>query len=228
MTNIYIVGSGKLAVELLKELRLGQKYLISAWADRRYQSESSIVIHAGSGRELQDVIDYCKQTDSILIELSTEASLKLADLSISVIQCPNTNILMLKFMNMIEKSGQNFSQYQISITESHQANKSSIPGTAVAMARALDLPAEQIESVREVDRQLSELSIPEQNLARHAYHRIEISDGNSCSILLETRVLGVAPYAEGVREIIIALGRRRDSLEKRLYSVMELIENKWI
>lgn len=42
-------------------------------------------------------------------------------------------------MNMIEKSGHTFSQYQISIIESHQANKTSVPGTAVAKATAQDV-----------------------------------------------------------------------------------------
>ncbi|WP_336042721.1 dihydrodipicolinate reductase C-terminal domain-containing protein [Acinetobacter dispersus] len=227
MANVYIIGSGKLAKELLKGLDFNQEYKVFAWADRNNnEAEIAIVVHAGSGRELNEAVSYCKQTGSTLIELSTDIDYKQDYLNIPVVLCPNTNILMLKFMNMIEKSGQNFSQYQISIIESHQANKTSVPGTAVAMAKSLSMQDDAIESVRDVKRQQFELGIPEQNLARHAYHRIQISDDKSCSIVLETKVLGDSPYVDGVKDIICAVGSNH--LEKRLYDVMELIDNHWI
>jgi len=154
MANVYIIGSGKLANELLKGLDFNQEYKVFAWADRNNnEAEIAIVVHAGSGRELNEAVSYCKQTGSTLIELSTDIDYKQDYLDIPVVLCPNTNILMLKFMNMIEKSGQNFSQYQISIIESHQANKTSVPGTAVAMAKSLSMQDDAIESVRDVKRQ---------------------------------------------------------------------------
>ncbi|ENX44141.1 dihydrodipicolinate reductase C-terminal domain-containing protein [Acinetobacter sp. NIPH 2100] len=227
MTNVFIIGSGKLANELLRGLDFNQQYTVLAWADRNNnETETAIVIHAGSGRELKEAISYCKQTGSSLIELSTDLDYKQENWDIPVVLCPNTNILMLKFMNMIEKSGQNFSQYQISMIESHQANKTSVSGTAVAMAKSLRVQNHVIESVRDVKRQQFELAIPEQNLARHAYHRIQISDGKSCSIIFETKVLGDSAYVDGVKEIICAVGKNH--LEKRLYDVMEFIDNHWI
>lgn len=225
MTNVYIIGSGKLANELLKALNFEKNYRVLPWADRNPQDTVAIVVHAGSGRELNEAISYCRQTNSSLIELSTDVDHQ-QDYLIPVVLCPNTNILMLKFMNMLEKSGQNFSQYQINITESHQSNKTSLPGTAVALANSLNIPSNRIESVRDIQKQQSEFGIPEQNLARHAYHRIEISDNDACSITLETRVLGDSPYVGGVKDIIMAVGER--SLEKRVYHVMEFIDNHWI
>lgn len=227
MTNVYIIGSGKLATELLNGLDLNQAYKVLAWTDRNnHEAEGAIVVHAGSGRELNEAILYCKKTGSRLIELSTDRDYKQENWDIPVVLCPNTNILMLKFMNMIEKSGHTFSQYQISIIESHQANKTSVPGTAVAMAKSLNLQNNAIESVRDVKRQQVELAIPEQNLTRHAYHRIQISDDKSCSIVLETKVFGDSPYVDGVKEIICAVGKNH--LENRLYDVMEFIDNQWI
>lgn len=225
MTNVYIIGSGKLANELLKALNFEKNYRVLPWADRNPEDTVAIVVHAGSGRELNEAISYCRQTNSSLIELSTDVDYQ-QDYLIPVVLCPNTNILMLKFMNMLGKNGQNFSQYQINITESHQANKTSLPGTAVALANSLNIPSNRIESVRDIQKQQSEFGIPEQNLARHAYHRIEISDNDACSIMLETRVLGDSPYVGGVKDIIMAVGGR--SLEKRVYHVMEFIDNHWI
>ncbi|CAM4401876.1 hypothetical protein F901_01104 [Acinetobacter dispersus] len=106
MTNVYIIGSGKLANELLKGLDFNQEYKVFAWADRNNnETEIAIVVHAGSGRELNEAVSYCKQTGSTLIELSTDIDYKQDYLDIPVVLCPNTNILMLKFMNMIEKVG---------------------------------------------------------------------------------------------------------------------------
>lgn len=225
MTNVYIAGSGKLALELLNGLMPDHNYEVQAWADRKL-SEPCIVIHAGSGRELKDIIAYCEQTNSVLVELSTETNLSSEPLNIPVILCPNTNILMLKFMFMLEQVGYSFSQYQINLTESHQSGKTSTPGTAITMAKSLGLAEENIESIRDPKIQREELKIPEQSLNRHAYHRIEISDHQSCSISMETKVLGNSPYAEGVRQIIIAVSN--NTLEKRLYQVTEFIDKGWI
>lgn len=226
MTNVYIIGSGKLANELLKALNFDKKYRVIPWADRHPEDVAAILVHAGSGRELNQAISYCQQTNSSLIELSTDVDHQQDHLNIPVVLCPNTNILMLKFMNILEKSGKNFSQYQINITESHQASKTSLPGTAVALATSLNIPSHRIESVRDIQKQQSEFGIPEKNLARHAYHRIEISDNDACSITLETRVLGDSPYVGGVKDIIMAVDEH--SLEKRVYQVMEFIDNQWI
>lgn len=223
--NVFIVGSGKLARELLSGLQLGSDYQLIAWSDRMNETASSIVIHAGSGRELTDIIAYCEQTNSILIELSTGTNLETTPLNIPVVLCPNTNILMLKFMSMLERSGGMFGNYKVEITESHQSSKTSAPGTAIAIAQSLGLVEEDITSVRDTKQQEFEFDIPVQHLDRHAYHRIEIEDG-VCSIVMETKVLGSSPYAAGVARIVLAANKNK--LEKRLYKVIEFVENGWV
>lgn len=225
--QIVVVGTGKLASELLGSLNIGAGDILSSWAQRNMNANESIVIHAGSGRELAAVIAYCETTRSPLIELATGSELELASASgtFPIIVCPNTNILMLKFMSMLENSGKLFRHQQITLVESHQANKSSVPGTAVSMAHALGLKDHEIRSVRDLSVQLSELNIPEAQLARHAYHQIVIKDGE-CSIQLETRVYGESPYADGVARIVAAVSGQK--LEHRVYSVMEFINNGWL
>jgi 4-hydroxy-tetrahydrodipicolinate reductase len=122
-------------------------------------------------------------------------------------------------------SGHHFKNYKVSITESHQAEKSSVPGTAVALAQSLGLPSEKILSIRDPREQTEALQIPPEYLSRHAYHRVEIED-HVGRIVLETKVFGPAPYAEGLAQIISAV--RSNKLESRRYTIMEFIEHGWI
>lgn len=223
--QIIVVGTGKLATELLSSLTPGSGCRVTSWANRTQGAEKSVVIHAGSGRELCAVAAYCAATHSPLIELSTGSELESTQHTFPVVVCPNTNILMLKVMGMLAKSGQQFRNYDIQLTESHQASKSSVPGTAVSMAHALGMKDSDVRSVRDTDVQRAELQIPEIHLARHAYHQIRIRDG-ACSLLLETRVYGESAYADGVARIVAAV--KAHTLENRTYSVMEFVDLGWL
>lgn len=223
--QVLIVGSGKLASELLNELSLSAPFTVRSWSGAPEVQGRSVVVHAGSGRELNDVIAYCRETNSVLVELATGSKIEVASPTFPVVLCPNTNILMLKFMNMLAKSGRLFEGYRIELTESHQAEKQSTPGTAVAIAQSLGLPAEDVISVRNREEQLTALRIPSEHLDRHALHSIIIGDG-TCRVLLETRVYGSSPYADGVSKIVSAVATR--PLENRVYAIDEFVEHGWV
>lgn len=223
--KVYIAGMGKLATELLEKLAPQDGLTISRWPAENGFNEKCIVVHAGSGRELAAIAAFCKRTSSILVELSTGSSLESSQPDFPVVLCANTNILMLKFMHMLERSGGLFRGGEITITESHQASKTSVPGTAVRIAHSLGLPESSITSVRDAARQENVLDIPREHLARHAFHRIDIQEAG-CVISMETKVYGDSPYASGVQKIIASLRQR--TLQSRVYPVIEFIENGWI
>jgi len=223
--QVLIVGSGKLATELLNALTPDSPHGVHRWSRNSTADNSTVVVHAGSGREIDDVIAYCRNTGASLVELATGSKLESMSPAFPVVLCPNTNILMLKFMNMLAKSGKLFAGHHIEITESHQAEKRSAPGTAIAIAQTLGLPATQVVSVRDPEVQQTALGIPAEHLSRHAVHVIAIEDG-ACRISLETRVYGASPYADGVAKIVSAIGSRR--LENRLYAIDEFIERGWV
>jgi dihydrodipicolinate reductase len=222
---VTVVGTGKLARELLSELPKVSCAKVIAWPDMARAEGRGVVVHAGSGRELEDAIAYCQQTGSTLVELATGSVLETREVGFPVVVCPNTNILMLKFMAMLAASGRYFRNDKVRITESHQAEKASVPGTAVALARSLGLPSEKIHSIRDPREQMESLHVPPEHLSRHAYHRVEIEDQVS-SITLETRVFGPAPYADGLAQIIAAI--QSHEIENRRYDVTEFIENGWV
>jgi len=223
--TIIIAGSGKLATELLNVLPGLVSGEVLAWADAAKAKTPCVVVHAGSGRELDSIVAYCAKTASPLIELATGSAIADHETDFPVVICPNTNILMLKFMAMLAANGHQFKDYSVRVTESHQADKSSVPGTAVNMAASLGLPADQIRSIRDPHVQQERLKIPQEFLSRHAFHRIEIKDPVT-SLTFETRVFGSAPYAEGVAKIISAV--RANALENTRYSVMDFIEKGWL
>jgi len=130
--EVFIVGNGKLADELLNSLCGDTISRVRSWSDPgRSCLERGIVVHAGSGRELGEVIEFCDRTNSLLFELSTSGSVIPKSVTFPVVLCPNVNLLILQFMAMIRMSGQNFREYEIKITESHQSSKKSKPATAI-------------------------------------------------------------------------------------------------
>ncbi len=223
--QVIVVGTGKLATELFGSLKVDSGCQVTSWANRRDSGDKSIVIHAGSGRELEAITLFCEATQSPLIELATGSEVESTTPTFPVVMCPNTNILMLKFMSMLEKSGHLFSNHQIKLTESHQAHKTSVPGTAVSMANSLGLKDSDVLSMRDPDVQREELHIPEAHLARHAFHQILIEDGE-CSLMFETRVYGESAYADGVARIVAAV--RAHKLENRVHSITEFVNNGWL
>jgi 4-hydroxy-tetrahydrodipicolinate reductase len=224
--QVLIVGSGKLASELLNNLKSRSICTVLPWTNRNdSHTERTIVVHSGSGRELSDVIQFCSRTNSILVELSTSGKLDASKITFPTIMCPNINILMLKFMAMIQSYGHLFRGYRTEILESHQSTKTSKPGTAINIANSLGLNPDQIVSIRNPEEQESRLGISPEFLFRHAYHKIGIADAN-VSIVLETRVFGEAPYSSGLAQIIEGIYRRK--LEPRIYDVVTLVQDGWI
>lgn len=223
--QVLIAGTGKLATELLQQLQSSSECRIAPWRADMAAEGRAIVIHAGSGREIDSISSFCERTSSVLVELATGSALEESMPNFPVVICPNTNILMLKFMCMLVRSGSLFKGSEIRIIESHQSSKTSVPGTAVSIADSLGVSAAEITSIRSASQQVTEFGIPQEHLARHAFHRIEMHDG-PCSIAMETRVYGDSPYASGVQKIIAAIGQR--VLQARTYSINEFIEKGWV
>jgi dihydrodipicolinate reductase len=223
--KIFVAGSGKLANALLSGLHF-EGCEITKW-EGQHQSlnEKSILVHAGSGRQLDECWNYCSKTNSIFIELSTglETEKKVPDFPLII--CPNTSILVLKTLNMLKANGSRFENYNISITESHQATKTTEPGTAYAFADSLNFPHHKIVSVRDPEVQLHKIGIPQEYLPKHAYHKIIIKDGDD-EITIETKVLGHKTYVNGVNKIIAAV--LKHNWENRKYTILDLIDGNML
>ena len=224
--KIFVVGSGKLANAILSSNVSFQSSEILKW-DKQYQSlnEKAIIVHAGSGRQLRECFEFCTRTKTVFIELSTGLETENLHPDFPLIICPNTSILVLKTLNMLKANGRYFEGYKISITESHQATKTTEPGTAYAFAGSLKFPTHEIVSIRNPAIQHTEIGIPSEYLDKHAWHKIVISDGTD-EITLETKVLGHDSYAKGVKQIIESVLKYPP--ENKKYTVFDLIDKNML
>lgn len=216
-----IVGRGKLAQELLAGLDGTRISRVVRWDEwDSLEGDKYMVVHAGSGRELDDVMEFCSRNGSVLLDLSTgEAKLPLT-VKFPMIICPNVNMQMIYFMAMVKHASRYFKGQDIEILESHQASKSTKPATAVYLAKSLSVPEAEIKSERDPKVQKEVLGIPPSFLDRHAFHQILIRNPE-VEIKLETRVLGKSAYASGLAKIIdIVAGRK---LEPGYYDIVDLV-----
>ncbi|MDD4968563.1 MAG: dihydrodipicolinate reductase C-terminal domain-containing protein [Paludibacter sp.] len=221
--KILVVGSGKLATAILTSELSFQTCEVLKW-ETQYKTlqDKAIIVHAGSGRQLEECFEFCTRTKSVFIELSTGLETETMNPEFPLIICPNTSILILKTLNMLKKAGWYFENYNITITESHQSAKITEPGTAYAFARALKFPTGNIVSIRDREVQRTETRIPVEYLDKHAYHKIVIQDGND-EVTIETKVLGHDSYAKGVKKIIDSVLNYK--LENKKYMIYDLIDN---
>lgn len=218
---VLIVGRGKLAEELLHGLGSPIISRVVRWDERDSCKDSPcMVVHAGSGRELGNVVEFCSATGFMLLDLSTAGSQFPATTTFPVIICPNVNMQMLYFMAMVKQCSRYFQGQDIRIAESHQASKSTKPGTAIHLARSLGIPEAEIRSERDPKVQNEVLGIPSSFLDRHAYHEIVIRNPE-VEIRLETRVLGKSAYASGLSKVIeIVAGSR---LKPGFHDIVDLV-----
>lgn len=219
--NIFIVGSGKLANTILaSDLSFASCNILKWESEYQNLEEKAIVIHAGSGRQLKECIEFCSKTKSAFIELSTGLKTEDIEPDFPLIICPNTSMLVLNMLKMIGANGSSLESYEISITESHQSAKTTEAGTAIAFANALKFPLDKIKSIRDLEIKKNEIKIPNEYLSKHAYHKIVIKDSDD-EIAIETKVLGYKSYAKGVRKIIETV--LKSDLRDRKYIVWEII-----
>lgn len=115
------------------------------------------------------------------------------------------------FQEMMKWAGITFPQvlagYKLEITESHQATKKDVSGTAISLLPAFDqlglpLEKEQITAVRKEDIQLL-MGVPEEYLGGHGWHtyRITSPDGTVC-LEFKHDINGRNVYVDGVLRAI--------------------------
>ena len=219
--TVLIAGHGKLAINMINGLpEYLHHYQIDFWENfDRYEKDKLLIVHFGSGRELPGIIEFCKNTKSPLIQGATGMIQEKENYDFTFIDAPNLNILMLKFMYMLKKCGQLYTNYRVSLIESHQQSKKSTPGTAIEIAGSLGVDSSEIKSIRNPADQENIYGIPGEYLDLHAFHEICIEDEGTL-INLRTLVKGHESYIHGLSEII----KITDKLQNRYYHVIELIE----
>jgi 4-hydroxy-tetrahydrodipicolinate reductase len=217
-----IVGSGKLSNSIQKYINKEKYKPLQKWNEfDKNTNERVIIIHAASGRELDDCISYCQKTKSVLIEMSTGSQIANINVDFPAFICPNTSLLLCKLMRVIKLSGNMFKNNDVKIIESHQEEKKSLPGTAASFAISLQVPINEIVSIRKKEEQLR-IGIDEEHLDLHAYHKIMINGNDDSEIIIETKVGGHQSYVKGLEKILDYIIVNK--IENRKYILEDIIE----
>ena len=231
--NIYVAGHGKLATKIQADLqKIAQQHHltidnVSNWDHRPTDDTDTsriVCIHVGSGKQFQEVFSYCQHYHTPLFQCSTGIAYPeslFSNIPFIFIDAPNFSLMIVKFLYMLEEMGSLFHDYDISITESHQSAKTSLPGTAAYLAKLLGVAPRQINSIRDKGIQSDQLKIPRQYLEQHALHIIDIGS-NDCRISFKTEIYGLDSYLVG----IVKLLQNIDKLSPGKYRLPDLIRDR--
>lgn len=221
--HIHIAGTGHMA-RVLGTASRDSGASSSVWTDSAEDISDSVLVHVGSGRQFAEAVRWCGITGTPFIQASTgQNGLLPTRPPCPLILAPNLALSIIQFLEMLPRFAATFKEMgmAVEITESHQARKKSVAGTALEFAKILGVPAPSIRSIRDPAEQ-KRLGVPSQYLDSHAYHWITFMSGES-SIQFSTQVNGSRSYAVGALKIAEKLIARRGELQNRIYSVQEVL-----
>ena len=232
---IYVAGHGKLAKIIHTDLqRIARNHHLDIenvinWDLRPADNEDTsriLCIHAGSGKQYQEMLSFCQNNNTPLFQCATGITYPeelFLNIPFIFVDAPNFSIMIVKFLYMLEELGLLFHEYDISITESHQTAKTSLPGTAREMAKSLGVDPRQIKSIRDKETQRDQSEIPQQHIEQHALHMIDIGS-EECKISFKTQIYGLNTYLVG----IVKLLQNIDKLSPGKYSLPDLVRKRII
>lgn len=223
--HIHIVGTGHMAGVLGAascDAGVGSSVWTGGGSDKSVPD--AVLVHIGSGRQFEEALRWCGATSTPFIQASTgQDGLLPTQPPCPIILAPNLALPVIKLFEVLPRIAETFKEADmaIEITESHQARKKTVAGTALEFAKILGVPASAIRSVRDPAEQEA-LGVPREHLDAHAYHWITFtSDG--LKIQLSTQVEGSRAYASGALVVAEKLIAKRGELQNRIYSLQEVL-----
>lgn len=233
--HIVIFGRGKFAQLIASELRnrisRGSRisYTLTSdlpLGDMAGNHGRTVVVHVGSGKKLGGLIAECNERHLPIIQAATGISWGeiSSPLNTPIIESPNLELGIVALFDVLPDLGVRLQKISAKchITESHQASKTSVPGTAVKFADSLGVPHERIVSVRDPSTQLS-LGVPQDHLNAHGHHLISITTAGGATIEIRTKVNGRKPYVPGLLQIAEKILGSNGNLQRGLIPVEQFM-----
>ncbi len=209
---LYVVGSGALAQEIRSACAEAGDGALK-WHKRAQWSYGAIVVHTGSGREFEAACRWCTTYRVPMIQAATGIDAHEPQTPrFPFVKAPNLAAEVVVFMDHIMPAALALLDLGMvpELTESHQASKTSVAGTAQAIARPLGLSSNDITSFRD-------------RAEPHAEHRISFRNpGVGVRVELTVSVSGRRAYALGALRLGEQLMNKYALLQNRIYSVSEI------
>jgi len=218
MKELVLIGNGKLTDAIYDGFHNYSDIPVKKYVKELEVDKDTIFVHVGSGREYLETLALAEKHGASYIQAATEKDIQLdlpTGTGITYIHAPNLDINIIKLLYLLRSAKGIFKDEPVTIIESHQKEKKSQPGTAIKFCDYLDIPRENIVSIRDPEYQ-KKLHIT--NLDHHAFHRIQVGDAHS-SITIETKIEGAASYVEGLARIVQCLPQ----LDRGNYEIDDLV-----
>lgn len=165
----------------------------------------------GNRRALEDAVRKYNSPSSIIAP----------NLSLALNLFPGTPLQYL-----VKEFPGSFNGWKAKITESHQASKTDVSGTAKVWKTLLEeLGMEvEIESIRDLKRQLT-VGVPKEYLGGHAYHLVTLYNRDEgVELGFYTKVHGRRTYAKGTATAVRYLHRRsQEGSRGEVFSVLDVL-----
>lgn len=148
---------------------------------------------------------------------------------------PNMGKQIVAFQAMMDMMATEFPDafkgYNLTVTESHQANKADTSGTAKAVIGSfqkmgLDFEVEQVEKIREAPRSMEYMKVPGKYVTTgHAFHTYKLkSPDETVSFEFQHNVCGRGFYAAGTVDAVLFLDRMRATGgDKRTFDMIDIL-----
>lgn len=202
--KIIIVGCGKLAGAIVKKCDK-ETIPCSIYPEVFTDTSDIVILHAGSGREQHEALEFAQIKFAPFIQLATDTDpIPNVNYNIPVLLVPNADMQNLRLYRILKDSLNKRSKNIncVKITESYQERKFGASEVAKFFLNTFRLNKIRttLESVREPQKQL-ELGISQDFLNNHSYHKVTI-DYFDHFVSYETKAYGLESYACGA--IVIA------------------------
>ena len=123
--HVYVVGHGRLASKLQADLEAAaQQHNVALTSVQNWDhippdiadSSRIVLVHVGSGRQFHDVVAFCGQYHTPLVQCATGIDYPedLFDgIAFTFVDAPNLSIPIIKLLYVLEKVGPLFREYDI-------------------------------------------------------------------------------------------------------------------
>jgi len=218
MKELVLIGNGKLADAIYDGFHNYSDIPVKKYVEELEVGKDTIFVHVGSGRQYYETLELALKHGASYIQAATEKNIQLEPppgTGIIYIHAPNLDINIIKLFYLLRSAKGLFKDEPVTIIESHQKEKKSQPGTALKFCDYLQVPRENIVSIRDPEYQ-KKLHVT--SLDHHAFHRIQVGNAHS-SITIETKIEGATSYVEGLARIVQSLPK----LDNGNYEIDDLV-----
>lgn len=123
-----------------------------------------------------------------------------------------------------------FAGYKLEVTESHQSSKVDTSGTARAVVASFNklglcFADDEIQMVRNPEKQIANMRVPEEHLRGHAFHTYSlISSDGMVKFQFQHNVCGRSIYAQGTVDAVLFLAKKvQEKADKKIYNMVDVL-----